>query len=220
MNRSSSTYHEQLYRSTEIMRRIGEFPVTICGAGALGGNMIESLARQGFGRLRVIDRDRVEERNLSTQPYYRTDVGSLKARILANSIFRALGTKIEARTEELSLDNAAKLIKGSKLVVDTFDNSVGRQAVKDACLAANMPCLHVGLSAEYAEIIWNDIYRVPWAANDDTCDYPLARNLVLMAVAIACETIMGLVSDSETTSCTLTLKDFSVRRFDIDSEVQ
>src|SRR5919107_624332 len=84
-------YHEQLQRSAEVMRRLRAQPVTVCGAGALGANVAESLARTGFARLRVIDRDRVEERNLSTQPYYRSDVGALKAKLLAHTIYRALG---------------------------------------------------------------------------------------------------------------------------------
>jgi tRNA A37 threonylcarbamoyladenosine dehydratase len=33
----------------------------------IGANT-ESLARSGFGKLTVVDRDRIEERNLSTQP--------------------------------------------------------------------------------------------------------------------------------------------------------
>lgn len=90
-------YHEQLHRSAEVMARIRELPVTVCGAGALGANITESLARSGFGRLRVIDRDRVEERNLSTQPYYRSDVGAQKAKLVANTLYRALGITVEAR---------------------------------------------------------------------------------------------------------------------------
>src|ERR687894_2783333 len=105
-------YHEQLHRSAEVMRRLREQPVTVCGAGALGANLLESLARTGVARLRVVDRDRVEERNLSTQPYYRADVGAQKARILANNLYRALGVKVEARAEELDERNASKLLEG------------------------------------------------------------------------------------------------------------
>src|SRR5438132_7232082 len=105
-------YHEQISRAPELMARLREFPVTVCGAGALGGNVVESLARSGFGRLRVIDRDRVEERNLSTQPYYRSDIGAFKAKILANTLYRALGLAVEARAEELAAGNAGKLLGG------------------------------------------------------------------------------------------------------------
>src|ERR1044071_4698500 len=94
-------HHERLYRSPEVMERVEQFPVTVCGAGALGANITESLARSGFGRLRVIDRDRVEERNLSTQPYYRSDIGAFKAKILANTLYRALTLAVAARAEGL-----------------------------------------------------------------------------------------------------------------------
>jgi tRNA A37 threonylcarbamoyladenosine dehydratase len=59
----------------------------VCGAGALGANIAESLARSGFCQLRVIDR--IQDRNLSTQPYYRSDIGAFKAKILANNLYRA-----------------------------------------------------------------------------------------------------------------------------------
>src|SRR5438034_11772166 len=120
-------YHEQLDRAAEVMARLREFPVAVCGAGALGANIAESLARSGFGRLRVIDRDRVEERNLSTQPYYRSEIGALKAKMLANALYRALGTTVDARAEELTAANVGRLLGGSDLVIDTFDNSAARQ---------------------------------------------------------------------------------------------
>lgn len=195
------------------MNRLRDFRVTVCGAGALGANVVESLARQGFAELRVIDRDRIEERNLSTQPYYASDVGAFKAKILANSLYRALGAKVDAKSEELTEANAARLLKDAELVIDTFDNSVSRRAVKEYCERANVPCLHAGLASGYAEVIWNESYRVPSAAQDDICDYPLARNLVLLTVAVTCETIVKFVAASERQSFTITLDDFAVRLF-------
>ena len=209
-------YHEQLYRTDAVMRRLRDLPVTVCGAGALGANIAESLARQGFARLGVIDRDRIEERNLSTQPYYRTDIGAFKAKILANALYRALGVAVAAKSEELTAANATKLLTGSQLVVETFDNSVGRQAVKDACATLRVPCLHVGLASDYAEVIWNEIYRVPSAAQDDVCDYPLARNLVMLTVAVACEAAIAFAANSRQQSYTVTLGDFAIREYGHD----
>jgi len=205
-------YHEQLYRSAELMGRLRAQPVTVCGAGALGANVAESLARSGFGRLRVVDRDRIEERNLSTQPYHRADVGAHKAKLLANSLYRALGVRLEARAEELTARSAGKLLDG--LVVDAFDNSASRQAVSDACREKGLACLHAGLAAGYAEVIWDEHYRVPSAAQDDVCDYPLARNLVTLAVAVACEALVRYVATGERESYTLTLGDLAVRRLE------
>lgn len=206
-------YHEQLYRSAALMRRMREQLITVCGAGALGANVAETLARSGFAQLRVIDRDRIEERNLSTQPFYRADVGAQKAKILAHNLYRALGVQVEAQAIELTADNARKLLAG--VVIDAFDNSVSRRAVKDACAAAGLPCLHVGLADGYAELIWNERYRVPSAARDDVCDYPLARNLVMLTVAAACEVVTRYVAAGERESYTITLGDLSVRRYEM-----
>ena len=193
------------------MSQIENFPVTVCGAGALGANIVESLARSGFCQLKVIDRDRIEERNLSTQPYYRSDIGAFKAKILANNLYRALGVNIDAHPKELTSANADRLLANSAIVIDTFDNSVGRQAVKDYCASASIPCLHVGLAADYSEIIWNQHYRVPTAANDDVCDYPLARNLVMLTVSVACEVIVRFAATKEQQNLTCTIGDFAVK---------
>ncbi|MEG4068100.1 ThiF family adenylyltransferase [Microcoleus sp. Pol11C2] len=204
-------FHEQLYRSAGVMSQIKNFPVTVCGAGALGANITESLARSGFCQLKVIDRDRIEECNLSTQPYYRSDIGAFKAKILANNLYRALGVSIDAHSKELTPANADRLLANSATVIDTFDNSVGRQAVKDYCASASLPCVHVGLAADYSEIIWNQHYRVPSAANDDVCDYPLARNLVMLTVAVACEVIVTFAANKEQQNLTCTIGDFAVK---------
>ncbi|OUL22344.1 thiamine biosynthesis protein ThiF [Nostoc sp. T09] len=204
-------FHEQLYRSNAVMAKLKDYPVTICGAGALGANIAENLARSGFDKLTVIDRDRIEERNLSTQPYYRSDVGAFKAKILANNLYRAIGTKVDAKTKELTSANTTQLLKDSQLIVDVFDNSLARQAVKDYADQFNIPCLHVGLAADYAEVIWNEVYRVPSDANDDVCDYPLARNLVMLTVAVACEAVIAFIATTEQRNFTITLKDLTVQ---------
>lgn len=207
-------FHEQLHRTPALMTQIKDLPVTVCGGGALGGNITENLARSGFAKLVVIDRDRIEERNLSTQPYYKSDVGAYKAKILTNTMYRALGITVDGRSKELTSTNAAQLLRDTSLVIDTFDNSVGRQAVQDYCKNAQIPCLHVGLERDYAEVIWNDIYRVPSPTNDDVCDYPLARNLVMLTVAVACEVIINFVASEQQQSFTVTLGDFAVKLFE------
>jgi molybdopterin/thiamine biosynthesis adenylyltransferase len=209
-------YHEQLYRSAELMARLRDFSIAVCGAGALGANITESLARSGFKKLRVIDRDRVEERNLSTQPYYLSDIGASKARILANTLYRAVRVEVEAHEVELTASNAPQILDGNALVIDAFDNSASRQLVKDYCLQTRLPCLHAGLASDYAEVIWNEIYRVPSAAQDDVCDYPLARNLVTLAVAIVCETIVAYAATGERQSFTATLRDFAIKPLMLD----
>ncbi|MEZ5581992.1 MAG: ThiF family adenylyltransferase [Candidatus Competibacteraceae bacterium] len=204
-------FHEELYRGREVLERVKTVGVTICGAGALGANIAENLARTGFGQLTVIDHDRVEERNLSTQPYQRADIGAYKATLLANSLYRAVGAPVQARRKKLDENNVAQFLKDSFLVIDMFDNSRSRRIVAEQCVRTNTPCLHAGLSSAYAEVIWNAVYRVPSATHDDLCDYPLARNLVLLTVAVTCEAILHFMVSGEQRNYSITLKDLSIQ---------
>ncbi len=209
----SAFFHEQLYRSPAVMKALQGSAIVVCGAGALGANLIESLARSGCGSLTVIDRDRIEERNLSTQPYHRSDVGAQKAKMLANSVYRAIGTAVKSMAKDLTVENVKSLIGTPKLVIDAFDNSTSRQVVKDYCAQAQIPCLHAGMASDYAEVIWNEVYQVPSDANDDLCDYPLARNLVMLTVAIASEVAINFIATQTKSSYTLTLKDLSIQPY-------
>src|SRR5688500_2149630 len=129
--------HEELYRGgVERLARLRELRVVLCGAGALGSNLADNLARQGFTSLCAIDHDRVEEHNVGTQLYGENEVGVWKVEALRNRLFRAAGVELDAVRKELTAQNAPALLKGAGLVVDTFDNSASRRLVQDACRAA------------------------------------------------------------------------------------
>jgi molybdopterin/thiamine biosynthesis adenylyltransferase len=208
---ASKFHHEQLYRGADSLARLAAARLTLCGAGALGSHLADNLVRQGVGALKVIDRDRVEEHNVNTQLYGESDVGAWKVDVLKNRLFRAAGVEIEAVNKELTDRNARTLLKDSGLVVDTFDNSDSRRLVQEQCRAMALPCLHVGLYADYAEVVWDEVYRVPADVVGDVCDYPLARNLVLLAVAVASETIVRFLLDGTRQNWSVTLGDFAVR---------
>jgi hypothetical protein len=74
--------------------------------------------------------------------------------------------------------------------------------------------LHAGLYADYGEVIWNERYRVPNDVAGDVCDYPLARNLVLLVVAVATECIVHFVLANERQDWWITLRDFAIRRLE------
>lgn len=207
-------HHEELYRGRDQVEKLADVPVTLCGAGALGSHLADNLARQGFRRLRVIDRDRVDEHNVSTQLYGESDVGSPKVDVLRTRLFRATGIEIDAVNRELNEGTVRKLLKESGVVLDAFDNSTSRRLVHAHCEANQLACLHVGLSADYGEVIWNDGYRVPADVAGDVCDYPLARNLILLSVAVASETLLRHLLESRRENWSITLRDFAVRSLD------
>jgi molybdopterin/thiamine biosynthesis adenylyltransferase len=60
--------------------------VLIAGAGNIGSHLAPLLARAGVKRLRIIDRDVVEAKNLGNQDFCRRDVGRPKAEVLAERL--------------------------------------------------------------------------------------------------------------------------------------
>jgi molybdopterin/thiamine biosynthesis adenylyltransferase len=207
---TSMFLHEQLYRGPDLVARLRDVRVTLCGAGALGSHLADNLVRQGFRSLRVIDRDRVEEQNIGTQIYHEPDIGAWKVDVLRNRLFRAVGVEINGIGQNLTERNVRTLLRETDIVLDTFDNSASRRLVQAHCRSERMTCLHVGLFADYAEVIWDECYRVPEDVHGDVCDYPLARNLVLLAVAVATETLLRFVLDGTKQNWSVTLGDFAV----------
>lgn len=206
----SFVLHEQLYRD---LARVAGRKVTVCGAGALGANLTETLARMGLRHLRVIDRDRVEPHNLSTQPWTQQDVGVPKVRALATALYRAVGARVESQHVELLPQNALNLLQGSEVVVDAFDNRSSRLAVAEACGELQVPCLHIALaeSGDYGCGLWNDSYPAMtgdrFHAATDRCDYPLTRPLVLLVAAAAGEALVCYLLDGKCRGFDLTLRD-------------
>ena len=203
--------HEQLYRGAEALARIAKTRITLCGAGALGSNLADTLARQGAASLRAIDHDRVEEHNVNTQLYTQADVGAWKVDALRKQLFRATAIEIEAVRKELNEANARALLKESELIIDCFDNSAARTLVQKFARLQNVPTLHVGLNTDYCEVIWDEQYRVPEDLGGDVCEYPLARNIVMLAVVISAESVLRFVQSRERVSRCATLGDMAVR---------
>jgi molybdopterin/thiamine biosynthesis adenylyltransferase len=204
-------HHEAIYRGDEQLKKLANQRLTICGAGALGSLLADNLARQGFRQLCVIDRDRVDEHNVSTQLYSESDVGAWKVEVLRQRLFRATGVEIDALRKELDDRTARTLLQDGGLVIDTFDNSASRRLVQEHCRTLELPCLHVGLYADYGEVIWDERYRVPGDVGGDVCDYPLARNLVLLVVAVASEAVVRFTLAGTRQDNSVTLRDFAIR---------
>lgn len=205
--------HEQRYR--DLAPVAGQL-VTICGAGALGANLAEALARMGLRQLRVIDRDKIAAHNLSTQPWAQQDVGAAKVRVLAASLSRAVAARLDAHYTELTPQNARRLLQGSAVVVDAFDNIPSRAAVSAAAEALGVPCLHValGLGGDYGCGLWDAAYQIPAALPGgpaDPCDYPLTRPLALLTVGAAAEALVAFLLTGERRGFEITLRDLRMR---------
>ena len=65
-------------RSTSLAG-LGERSVAVFGLGAVGGEILSSLAKLGVGRLLAVDPDHYEEGSWQTQPARPRDTGQPKA---------------------------------------------------------------------------------------------------------------------------------------------
>lgn len=206
--------HEEEYRTKELIEKIAKIPVIFAGCGAVGSNLINNMARQGFKNLLAIDMDRVEEHNRGTQVWDRIDVGKLKTASMRNKIYNSVGTVIKTFDKKLTDENIAYVIKKFSLhpiIIDSFDNTEGRGLVYEYCKKNDLECLHVGLFQDFAEVIWNEDYIVPGEPKGlDVCEYPLARNVILLSVAVASETIIKYISDGVKKNYLITLKDMKI----------
>ena len=204
-------YHEGLYRGKNALEKLGQIRLTVCGAGAVGSNLVNNLVRQGIRNITVIDFDRVEAHNVGTQTYTESDIGMFKVEALQAEMFRAVEVEITAMRQKLTERNVKKLLKEADLVIDGFDNHAARALVTEHCQDTSIPCLHVGLSADYAEVVWNEHYIVPRdTVEADVCDYPMARNLIQFAVALASEAVVQFVLEEQRQNYAFTLRDLQV----------
>ena len=114
---------------------------------------------------------------------------------------------------ELTAENAARLLAGSAVVVDAFDNLPSRRAVAEACQQRGVACLHVALGSggDYGCGLWDAAYPVegdpPSRADVDACDYPLTRPLALLVAAAGAEALICHLLDRSRRGFDLTLRD-------------
>jgi tRNA A37 threonylcarbamoyladenosine dehydratase len=203
--------HEEVYRGSGLMGKLATQPITLCGAGAIGSNLADNLVRQGFGVLSVIDMDRVEDHNRNNQIWSSRDVGQFKAITLRNHIFNTMKVIVHAIPKKLIEGNVEKLINPKSIVVDGFDNPESRKLLRDHCRDTEIDCLHLGLAADFAEITWNEVYRIPVIDKGiDICEYPLARNIALMSVIVGTESLIRFIDKGVKESYIISLKDLKI----------
>src|ERR671912_38776 len=126
----------------EGQRRIREGRVLVVGCGALGSAQVEALARAGVRRLRIADRDFVEESNLQRQTLF-TERDARERLPKAAAAARRVAeinsdVTVEAEVLDVNNSNVERLVEGCDVVVDGTDNFATRYLVNDACVKAGV----------------------------------------------------------------------------------
>jgi molybdopterin/thiamine biosynthesis adenylyltransferase len=135
--------------------------VTIVGVGALGSHVAQFLRSTGVN-LKVIDFDRVEQKNVLSQFHGKPSVGKAKVESLKQAMNFFFGTKIETIPHKLTSDNEKQLLSGADLIVDCLDNGAARRLVQAFARRTNTPCIHGGLAADgtFGLVRWDHDFTI------------------------------------------------------------
>ena len=158
--------------------------VLICGCGALGSVLAETLTRSGVGFIRIVDRDFVELSNLQRQVLF--DEQDVKNRtpkaIAAQDRLQEINSDItiEGIVADVSFTNIAELASGVDLILDGTDNFEVRFLVNDFSLDSGIPWIYTGCVGSHGQtmtIFPNEsaclrclIDTVPEPGAMETCD--------------------------------------------------
>ena len=133
--------------------RIRRSSVLVVGAGALGSIASEVLVRAGISRLRLVDRDYVDESNLQRQSLYdERDLaeGLPKAIAARRKLQRINGdADIEGRVEDVNAGNVLALFEGMDLILDGTDNFETRYLLNDASVKTGIPWIYAACVGSY-----------------------------------------------------------------------
>ena len=136
----------------EGQRRIGAFSIVFVGVGAVGAAAAESAARAGVGRLTLVDRDVVEESNLSRQFLFAAEDAARvapKAEAAAERILAiSPGVAVRGIVADLDRGNAREILAGHDLVFDGSDNFETRLLVSDTARSLGLPSIYAACVGE------------------------------------------------------------------------
>jgi molybdopterin-synthase adenylyltransferase len=205
----------------EGQRRLAAGRALVCGCGALGSVIAETLVRAGVGFVRIVDRDFVELNNLQRQFLFdEADVASTmpKAVAAAEKLRRVNSdVEIEPVVADVTHTNIAALALDVDVIVDGTDNFATRFLVNDFCVKLDKPWVYggsIGAEGQSMTIVPHDtaclaclLPEPPPPGTTPTCDTAgiLGPVVALIASLEACEAMKLLSGHAEAISRSLTV---------------
>jgi molybdopterin/thiamine biosynthesis adenylyltransferase len=149
----------------EGQKKIEQFSMVFVGVGAVGAAAAEMAARAGVGRITLVDRDVVEESNLSRQALFDyRDAAEVnpKAAAAARRLRQiAPALEVAGRVLDLVPSNAAEVLGGHSLVFDGSDNFETRLLVSDTAHSLRLPSIYAACVGEEGLVALLEPGRTP-----------------------------------------------------------
>jgi molybdopterin/thiamine biosynthesis adenylyltransferase len=168
----------------EGQKKIEQFSIVFVGVGAIGAAAVEMAARAGVAKITLVDRDVVEESNLSRQALFDSrDAAEVTPKAVAAARrLRQIAPALEVveRVLDLVASNAAEVLGGHALVFDGSDNFETRLLVSDAAQSLKLPSIYAACVGEEGLVAFSEPGRtaclrcylegLPPAGSGPTCD--------------------------------------------------
>jgi len=168
----------------ERQRRLMEGRVLLCGCGALGTVLADTLVRAGIGFVRIVDRDFVELSNLQRQVLYDEEdvAGRLPKAVCAAAKLSKINSSVTVEPVVADVDhtNILSLCRDVHLILDGSDNFEVRFLINDAALETGLPWIYAGVIGSHGQTMSIFpgrsaclrclIERVPDPGTVETCD--------------------------------------------------
>jgi adenylyltransferase/sulfurtransferase len=129
-------------------KRLAASRAVVCGCGALGSLIANTLVRAGVGHVRIVDRDFVELSNLQRQFLFdEADIAAgLPKAIAAAQKLRRINSQIEIEPVVADVDfrNVETIVGDAQVIVDGTDNFETRFLLNDAAVKLSIPWVYGG----------------------------------------------------------------------------
>ena len=138
-------------------RKLAASRVLVCGCGALGSVLSETLVRAGVGHVRIVDRDFLETSNLQRQVLFDEDdvARQLPKTIAAAEKLRRINSQVEIDPVVADVDstNIEEFARGAEMIVDGTDNFQTRFLINDYCVKTRRPWVFAGVVRAEAQVM-------------------------------------------------------------------
>lgn len=134
---------------------IAKARVVLCGCGATGSVLAETLTRAGVGSIRIVDRDFVERSNLQRQVLFDEHDAAERTpkAVAAAARLRSINSDIDIEpvVADVGPENVRALVADRDLILDGTDNFETRFLLNDASLETGIPWIYCGVIGSHGQ---------------------------------------------------------------------
>jgi molybdopterin/thiamine biosynthesis adenylyltransferase len=172
--------------------------IVVIGLGALGSHFVKA-GRNFKVTWKLVDFDRVEQKNTLAQEHGKMSVRENKALAFKKALSALHGVSVEAIPHKLTRENAKALLGGAALVVDCTDNIEARRVIQEFVTANGIPCVHGSLSAagDFGRVMWTEMFvaDAEGAEGQATCEDGEQLPFFFFAGALLAQEVQKFLKD-------------------------